>query len=1123
MSESLLLSYRFGSGGLTSRDGSHALEGHRGTVVAGPGATALGSFPEAMRFDGEAWLHTGVAPGEVPDRSFTVRVLVQPSAGTGSELVCRCDAPPFRLWLTPTDDPARRGLLGLIEAQAHGTQGIGSARVGVTLQAGRWYVVDLVFAFDTLGLFVDGALVHAFGLADGRLNTVPGTLEVGGRANDPATRFQGALAALQVHSGAPVPLERALEAGRDTPMWHLTRKFTLLNAAARLGPAVGGPVPGPARDARVLRFERGLMIYQPRMGAFALDGDLAHAYDRLHDAERRRLGALTSDPVALENPPCRYARFTGGALFVSPRTGAATVTGRIYQRYMQRGGPAGYAGLPRGGAVGSRQGREQPFERARYFEPAAATEAYELGGGILRKYRAMGGVAACGWPLGEVNGIERDGRHLGARADFERCSIFHHEPGEPHDTVPYAVPGDFLAVHSASGGVDGDLGFPAGDVARSGIGSWYTEYQAFERGSIVRMPGQAPVACPRFELFLKRMDTDESEGIGAGENDVYFFLKVTRTAPGRPDEVLFDERFPAHGDYGERNIVELDVTLPVQFDTSDPAVVYRVEADVWDSDSLGTGGDDHLGTPVYELSVFNAWGQGTSEGVISAHDRDATLLMAVHPCFDRANYGFVEWNFFRFENPHTQTIRWRAFATAFAGDVGSDVSIDDVLLDPIGTLTAAIVYEIAKGLARRGNCWGISVEALQAWKGVSLFSPPLHRYEWSTCEPEINVKHISQVGLENLQYAVREFVQERTQDPVAVFRATQAAAARGELAMLTVMQRPDVTDPGLWHAIAAYAWDDTTDPWTIRCYDPNNPYETVLSVWPDQNRWTMTSDEVVLEGGYHTGARLIMSPASIVTRIPQRLPSLVQWLDLGLQLGFALLHINVEPIGMVDSDGQEMDITRATAADRRRRRFMLAPYPMQPQGPAGPQIWMRHPDTGSVNYQHALRLGPAVGPRNPWRYAVSFGQGELYFAGTGAPGDRLSLRFESVGLRRSRCTVSGTGGGRFTVAYVSRLDEEGAQAKMVLQDLPVRAEGVSFSWNPALEGFEVLAPGAGAIPLTVTHHRGGASSRRDYTLPPDSGARVRISNAVETGELPVYRIAALNGVSWGETVLAPNG
>jgi hypothetical protein len=1129
MSETLLLSYRL-DGKLTSRDGSHALQGVPGPIVAGPGDTILGPHPKAMRFGGTSHLFTPLAGGVVPPRAWTLRMLVQPTAGTGRELLCRCETVPFALTLTAGDVPERRGLMAIVTAQAHGGQGINSVRsANVTVNAGTWYLLDLVYDHDTLGLFVNQQLVVPFGLADGRLAAAPsGRLLLGGEA-DGAARFRGAVAGVQVLAGAPAVLSRRLEAGRSAPHWYLSRKYTEIDGRTLLGQATSGLAWDPVAKANRMNFQKGFIMHDARLGAFAVDGTLARGYDNLAETMRQTLGPLTSDAVTVERPACRYALFAGGGLYQSG-LGTVPVTGRIHQHYLSHGGPTGFAGVPRAGSGPVTGGRQHPFQNVRFFEHTATQQVLGLRGPIAEEFNRLGGLARCGFPQSEVMPVYRrpptavdgePGDPVGSRCNFQNCAIF-----QLGNARPVAVWKDSLRVHAEHGGVEGDLGFPTGDVVREGTGLLSLEYQTFERGSLVRLgthPGKVFV-CPAFQIYLERLETRESEGL-QGENDLYFHLSIEKARFGADGEMLYERRFPPSGDFDDANTVHLTTTLPPTLATNDASAVYRLRADVWDADGLGGFDDDHLGDVRYELSVYNAWGQAVDGGVITVIDRKATLFFSVKPRFNRANYSFTDWHFFPFKNPSTPEISWRSYAAAFSDDVDEYLDFDDVLFDPLGRLWQGLFYQGAKRVGSKGNCWGFAVEAQNAWNGTSVFSPPLKRYSWQErMEREINIKHVSQVGRDRLDWHVNQLSSGRTQDPVRVFNDSRAAATGGGFPLLVLSHDVNIVPMTYLHAVLPYRWDNTVNPWVIECYDSNLPTRpNFVRVYPDEQKWEMNTERgaepKVVRGYKNAGSRLWFIPWSKVNNIPAPLPSLSFLAGALLEAGFALLWDMLTNDEVTDLAGANLDLTRATAADGLRRPYMITPIPLDVPN-ATTQLWVRRAYTGSVNYAQVLRLAQGVGAARPWRYAMAFGHGELYFSGGGSAGDRLRVRMERVGNNQSSCTVSGSRAGTFTAAYTARTDEGGGQVKMILQGLPLGETPVQFSWEPGMEGFEVIAPGGGTATLTVTYARNGTQGSKRYRLPL-GGSRVRISNVVQGGELLVYPISALNGVAWGQQVLAP--
>lgn len=166
--------------------------------------------------------------------------------------------------------------------------------------------------------------------------------------------------------------------------------------ASALGQALNleHPVPG----AQKVDFQYGDIYWTPSTGAREVQGAIVAKYDAV-GASASALGVPANDEVAVNGG--RASRFTGGAIYWSPVTGAHEVHGGIGQKYDALGGPLFGIGLPTGDEGDVAGGRASTFAfGAIYWGPS--TGAVEVHGAILDRYRALGASAgALGMPVSD--------------------------------------------------------------------------------------------------------------------------------------------------------------------------------------------------------------------------------------------------------------------------------------------------------------------------------------------------------------------------------------------------------------------------------------------------------------------------------------------------------------------------------------------------------------------------------------------------------------------------------------------------------------------------------------------------------------------------------------------------
>ncbi|GMA23376.1 hypothetical protein GCM10025864_11350 [Luteimicrobium album] len=536
------------------------------------------------------------------------------------------------------------------------------------------------------------------------------------------------------------------------------------------------------------------------------------------------------------------------------------------------------------------------FQNARLYLKTGTTVAHELHGAILAHFLATGATGTWGFPLTDESDVVRDHTAIGRYNELESCTIYWSGA-----TGAFEVHGDIRRKYRDLGGPGGQLGFPTSDEGDIPGAPAPARYNTFQNGSLLWFGTfDGIIVATSFSLFLSKVDTVESEGLFMGQNDVYLKAMVAE-GPA----MIVNQRWPASGDSDDHNVVQPNLRLPAQggITTNRADQVLTVTIDVWDSDDGAPfgGGDDHLGTWTKQLTMANGWGLRESGGVLhSGHFSNINdIVLSVQPTPPPGGFSAND-HWWAVGNRGTQDIAYADYAAAFS-DVDSSPEWWD-LDDDLDQLFYALVID---GLARGGNCFGMSLESIYVDKGQSAFSLPLSRFgDWNQLVETFNTKHQYQVGSAPIWWFVDQFLSGHTHDPKTVFLETQAAAARGDDPVLCIAQNADFS--GAPHCIRPIGWDTSTSPWTITVHDPNFPSTSrTLQVDPNANTFHYAGAGATYDGTSSSGGRLHYMPFHLLSS-REHTPV---WDAILLILAGTVLILgsDAETVSLTDLQGNDLD------------------------------------------------------------------------------------------------------------------------------------------------------------------------------------------------------------------------
>ncbi|MFT3980147.1 MAG: hypothetical protein QM687_06720 [Ferruginibacter sp.] len=847
-----LIEYVLAGEAVSNPDGSLPAQVKNCTVVAGPGAMPQGNYPNALDFGSNGKISVTLPVNDITSKQFCIRTVFKiDQAVTERFNLVESGALPFAIFLDKASGSNDFSIDIAVAPKVHGWSGT-SSRYFQDLKLNKWYTADLVYDMDTVGLFIDGSLVSVHAFPKGGIQKFSGNrLYIGTWVDGSKYHFPGQMAAVTwFDDEIPAELEKQLDERRSHAEWFLSYKYEAVKATIGLGNITGKYVFNYEAGAYQQLYEGGLLMYQEGIGAaFEMHGDIFKCYQQLQN--KSSLGYLVSDEGNGLKSGSRKNIFSKGGIYWSAQTGAVPVTGQMFLDY-ENIGEASYLGLPTAPAKSIANGYEQVFQSGRMYYKNGATNAHEVHGAILTKFLSSGSTASWGFPVSNESDVKRNSTVIGKYSDFESCTIYWSGA-----TGAFEVHGDIRQKYRDINGPLGSLGFPTSDEGNIPGASGAARYNTFQEGSILWFGSAGNMyVCTPFKIYLGRINSKESEGWLRGQNDLYL-----RTLIRENGTQIFNKRFPNSGDYSGKNIVDINQTLNATIKPNSPNKDIKFTVDIWESD--WPDGDEHLGIYNKTLNMANAWGMAENNGVFNSGSFSMinSITWAVHPQvnINTLSIGQKWWGLG--QNPSTPTLSYSQYASAFR-----DVDSESEWWDLTDWLEKAFYELVCKGLASNGNCFGQSLEAINAWKGKSIFSLPIDRFtSWNTIKNEINIKHQYQVGASALWWFVGQFLTGNTHDPVDVFKRTRDAFNSNCNPVVCIAQNWDFS--GAPHAIMPYSWDTSSKPWKMGILDPNNRDPQVLYVDPDKNEFNYKNGKY--KGAEWSGGRFHYMPYSVLNERPR--------------------------------------------------------------------------------------------------------------------------------------------------------------------------------------------------------------------------------------------------------------
>lgn len=932
----ILLNYLYSDNRVETTGGGHPADFPGATVVRGPTTSSLGRLPKAIRLAGTTSARTRVDDLALPLRKFCVRAVFQPVGKvTSRQNVAESSRFPFALFIDKGASDSTLTVVASVHTKHYGWRQVDSRFRSPAIRTNRWLSVDMVYDQDTLALFINGQIADVQALPRGALEALRGNeLFIGSWIDGRRNRFAGDLAALQLIDGAPEDLEARLDEARSEPIWHISRKRIDAEASYNLG-SEAGPVRFDAQiDAYWQEFQRGRIMYHDSIGvAFEMHGVIWAFYKRY--ARKSALGYLVTDEGNSTKRGARKSLFSKGGIYWSRGTGAQPVVGQIYLDY-ENLGEAAAIGLPQRAETNVSGGKVQIFEHARMYQATGAARAHEVHGAILSRFLATGGVRRWGFPVTDEVDVLRGGSSagsstvIGKSSEVQGATFFWSSR-----TGAFEVHGDIRRKYLELDGPAGKLGFPTSDE-RDISGASGSKMNTFHQGSICWYGHYNSIVVARpFKIFVGRVATRESEGYFGKQNDLYVYIRASDGSQ------TYDRRHPGSGNWGGHNSHNINITIRNRFVPNHANYTVDFRFKCMDSDR---NRDDHLGTFNKRLNAANGWGLRERNGVYNnSFSKVRSLTWSVKPQVDIASLSETD-KWWGVNNRGTNNISYKKYSRAFR-DVDSDTEWWEVT----DWLEKAFYELVIDDFAKKGNCFGMSLEGIYARKNRSVFGFPLDRFKtWSTVESELNIKHCYQVGAQAIWWFVGQFITGNTHDPKDVFVETRDAFRRGEHPVICIAQNWDFS--GGPHCILPVGWHQSRTVWKIDILDPNFRGQLrELTVNRRNNTFRYVGSRTYT-GGEWSGGRFHYMPYDILDSLP-RTPI---WDAILLLLAGTVVIFagDAESVSIQDGAGHDLDAFGSRARARQQAGDPIEEYFVSYRGFAGEAVggglmFRRNPLRGS--------------------------------------------------------------------------------------------------------------------------------------------------------------------------------
>jgi DNA-binding beta-propeller fold protein YncE len=634
-----------------------------------------------------------------------------------------------------------------------------------------------------------------------------------------------------------------------------------------LGAALDAPRPAPDGEALVQQFQHGLAVASAEFGAVVVRGSHQATWatsapgavsGRAVRGAAAALGNPAADTMTVAGRSVTY--FAGGAIVTLDSGTDVVVSGPIWERYAQGGEVGGGFGLPLGPEVPSPAGGgHQEFEHAVMFHRGTGGAAMVVQRGPVWDawVGQHGGVGGhLGFPVGDL--VRRYHLDLGIPdaewVQFENGALV----WNGNEDAVHRLYVAFWREWQTEGGADGHLGLPTSSPLASphdpASPLWYVNFSGgvmvlFPEGHPLRPPQRECHVVRSLELRITGFRAIHSDTITGGLPDPYIDHWLSARHGDADPYFRWDGRLAGPDGYWE-DVVEVPwepTSIPLA-DRVRGDLVVNLAFHCWDFDSSSE--DDKLGEIERSYTVDNLWGlSGEAEEHHASTDEGEFFAYYVMKPEDEPvdlSGNFRGRYFWQFRNFDTARLPSEIYSRVYT-DVEAGIQFS---LDPRDWLREgweALFYHLFfKKIAKPGNCYGMSVEAVEALHRRSSFASPVYRHGhprlgldpgdelYGTPDPSIpddvdlmtrmNVRHAGQLGSRVVEHVARYIMDTlrggAIDDGQRIWRESKSAYERGDWPVFAMAKE--------WkkgsHTVLPYRWtefpDGTKEIWIA---DPSKP------------------------------------------------------------------------------------------------------------------------------------------------------------------------------------------------------------------------------------------------------------------------------------------------------------
>jgi hypothetical protein len=677
-------------------------------------------------------------------------------------------------------------------------------------------------------------------------------------------------------------IQSAIAVDESTPIGKKWRE--LVNRGINLGEAnaVVQSIPGGA--AQYQTFASAAIVYSNDFGATYMPIAIFNrwlATQSQTDFYNRNLFFILGRPTQdyVSSPGHDECTFERGVIILVSGV-ARVVYGGIYLTYLD---VAASIGLPLSEelpTIVSTDGRYQRFETGEiYWRPQPGAFAI-VGAPTLDRFNAIGGAyGELGFPTTTTAPVlDASGVQIGVSTRFDRGVVYYSAATGAWE-INQPILGDY---EGRFGGPAGWLGFPIGPTSINAAADLFNDFQ---HGVLANRNGD-PYAFGQMHFHLSKVVAYGGDCGSCGGQDLYYYVDVQSSERGH---VVPNTRFPPDGDYdeGERSPGGSDWFVG----TANSRLAVNGEIRIWDADFFNpVNPNDPLGSPNERYTIDNLWG-ATENGKHTDDFGYAEFnVYSTHP-YDLNDPSQTWWSFHNFS---TADLTWDQYAATF-----KDVGVNE--LHPEHPFNWAYFQFAYRGIARHGDCFGMTLESINAELGRSSWGEPIREYfpdtqdgrklteapNWdgahAALKDELNIKQGYQLGLDMALWAGTMWAHGHTHDPLYNFYESKRYADAGDYPLISVY---DDAMFGKGHSLRPYRWKDD-QPCVYGAFaghmcaqlfvkDSNHPPTAMephpvdfIEIDKTLNRYFYYSFEVnEYSGGEHNGGRMFFQPYHTVSHQP---------------------------------------------------------------------------------------------------------------------------------------------------------------------------------------------------------------------------------------------------------------